>query len=132
VIGATVTPVLCVLREIRVHAGWRAPGISTDVAESHWGTLVPMAAATNETNQKMSRDKFITCVFLAEADTKKYGRLKTKLNNAYVAGQNNYTKTVEGAVTMLPHYIMNNKGVHMTDEDKGQTTLKSFMVYAET
>jgi hypothetical protein len=56
-----------------------------DVAESQWGTLVPTAAAMNETNEKMSRDKFITCVFLAAVDPKKYGRLKTELNNAYVA-----------------------------------------------
>jgi hypothetical protein len=97
-----------------------------DVAESQWGTLVPAAAATNETNEKTSRDKFITCVFLAGMDTKKYGRLKTGLNNAHVAGQNNYPKTVESAVTMLSHY-MNYKGVHMTDEDKGQATLTSFM-----
>jgi hypothetical protein len=97
-----------------------------DVAESQWGTLVPMAAATNERNEKMSRDKFITCNFLAEVNTKKYGRLKTELNNAYVAGQNNYPKTVESAVTMLSHY-MNDKGVHVTDEDKGQATLTSFM-----
>jgi hypothetical protein len=46
--------------------------------------------------------------------------LKAKLNNAYVAGQNNYPKMVESAVTMSSHY-MNDKGVHMTDEDKGQT-----------
>jgi hypothetical protein len=59
-------------------------------------------------------------------DTKKYGRLKTELNNAYVAGQNNYPTTVESAVTMLSHY-MNDKGVHMTDKDKGQATLTSFM-----
>jgi hypothetical protein len=59
-------------------------------------------------------------------DTKKYGRLKIELNSAYVAGQNNYPKTVESAVTMLSHY-MNNKGVHMTDEDKGQATLMRFM-----
>jgi hypothetical protein len=56
----------------------------------------------------------------------KNGRLKTELNNAYVAGQNNYPKTVESAVTMLSHY-MKGKGVHMTDEDKGQATLTSFM-----
>jgi hypothetical protein len=59
-------------------------------------------------------------------DTKEYGRLKTKLNNAYVAGQNNYLKTVESAVIMLSHY-MNNKGLHVTDEDKGQVTLTSLM-----
>jgi hypothetical protein len=97
-----------------------------NVAESQWGTLVPTAVATNETDEKTSRDKFITCLFLAGVYTKEYGRLKTKLNNAYVAGQNNYPKTVESAVTMLSHY-MNNKGVHMTDEDKGQTDQKSFM-----
>jgi hypothetical protein len=80
-----------------------------DVAESQWGTLVPATAATNEKNEKMSRDKFISCVFLAGVDTKKYRRLKSKLNNAYVAGQNNYPKTVESAVTMLSHY-MNQQG----------------------
>jgi hypothetical protein len=67
--------------------------------------IVSAAAATNETDEKTSRDKYITCVFLAGVDTKKYGRLKTELNNAYVAGQNDYQKTVESAVTMLPHYI---------------------------
>jgi hypothetical protein len=67
---------------------------------------VPTAAATNETNEKTSRDKFITYIFLAGVDTKKYGRLKTELNNAYVAGPNNYPKTVESAVTMVSHYIL--------------------------
>jgi hypothetical protein len=74
----------------------------------------------------MSRDKFISCVFLAGVDTKKYGKLKTELNNAYAVGQNNYPKMVESAVTMLSHY-MNDKGVHVADEDKGQMALKSFM-----
>jgi hypothetical protein len=97
-----------------------------DVAESQWGTLVPTAAATNETNEKTSRDKLKTCVFLAGVDTKKYGRLKTEFNNAYMAGKNYYPKMVESAVTMLSHY-MNDKGVHVTDKDKGQVTLTSFM-----
>jgi hypothetical protein len=100
--------------------------LCVDVAESQWGSLVPAAAATNETNEKTSRDKSITCVFLAGVDTKKYGWLKTELNSAYAAGQNNYPKTVESAVTMLSHY-MNDKGVHVTDEDKGHGTLTSFM-----
>jgi predicted nucleic acid binding AN1-type Zn finger protein len=52
--------------------------------------------------------------------------LKTKLNNAYVAGQNKHPKMVESGVTMLSHY-MNDKGVHVTDKDKGQVTLTSFM-----
>jgi hypothetical protein len=37
-----------------------------DVEESQWETPVPMAAATNKTNEKTSRDKFITCIFLQE------------------------------------------------------------------
>jgi hypothetical protein len=87
-----------------------------DVKESQWGTIVPTAAASNETN-----------IFLAGVDTKNYGRLKSELNNACMAGQNNYPKMVESAVmTILSHY-MNDKEVHMTDEDKGQTVLKSFM-----
>jgi hypothetical protein len=97
-----------------------------DVAAFQWETLVPTAAATNETNEKTSRDKFSTCIFLAGVDIKKYGRLKTELNNAYVAGQNNYIKTVESAVIMLSHY-MNDKGVLVTDEDKGQATWMSVM-----
>jgi hypothetical protein len=51
------------------------------------------------------------------------------LNNAYVAGQNNYPKTVESAVTMFSHY-MNNKGVHTTEEDKGQMEQKRFFAEA--
>jgi hypothetical protein len=47
---------------------------------------VPARAATNETNEKTLGDKLMTCIFLAGVDIKKYGRLKTKLNNAYVAG----------------------------------------------
>jgi hypothetical protein len=58
--------------------------------------------------------------------TKKYGRLKTELNNAYMWLKKNYPKTVESAVTMLSHYMI-DKGVHITDEDKGQTDQKSFM-----
>jgi hypothetical protein len=72
-----------------------------DMAESPWGTLMPTEAATNETNEKTSRDKFITCFFFAGVDPKKYGRLKTELNNAYVAGQNNYPKTVESSDAWL-------------------------------
>jgi hypothetical protein len=66
-----------------------------DVAESQRGTLLPTTAARNEKNEKTSRDKFMTCICFAGVDTKKYGRLQTELNsNAYVAGQNNYSKMV--------------------------------------
>jgi hypothetical protein len=37
-----------------------------NVGEYEWGAPVPTAAATNETNEKMSLDKFIICVVLQE------------------------------------------------------------------
>jgi hypothetical protein len=49
------------------------------------------------------------------------------LNNAYEARQKNYPKTVESGVAMLSN-SMNDKGIHMTDEDKGQTDQKRFML----
>jgi hypothetical protein len=33
-----------------------------DVAESQWGTLVPTAAARNDSDEKTSRDKFIAYI----------------------------------------------------------------------
>jgi hypothetical protein len=75
--------------------------LCVDVAESQWGTLVPTAAATNETNEKTSRDKFITCVFLAGVDTKKYGQLKTELNNAYVVRRATMQTSVPMGTTMM-------------------------------
>jgi hypothetical protein len=54
--------------------------LCVDVAESQWGTWVPMAAVTNEKDEKTSRDKFIIYVFLAGVmDTKKYGRSKNRI-----------------------------------------------------
>ena len=43
-----------------------------------------------------------------------------------MAGQNNYSKTVEIAVAMLSHY-MNDRRFRMADGVKGQTGLKNFM-----
>jgi hypothetical protein len=90
------------------------------------GNPSPGGGSNNWNECKNVKRQIYNLRFLAGVDTKKYGRLKTELNNAYVAGQNNYPKTVESAVTILSHY-MNGKGVHVTDEDKGQATLTSFM-----
>jgi hypothetical protein len=51
-----------------------------DVGESQWGTPVPTAAATNETNGKMSRDKFITCVFFCRSGYQKVWKVETTRN----------------------------------------------------
>jgi hypothetical protein len=42
--------------------------------------------------------------------------LKTKLNNAFVAGENKCPRMLESALPMLSQY-MKDKGIHMTEED---------------
>jgi hypothetical protein len=64
--------------------------------------------------------------FSCRSGYQKVWKVEIEWNDAYVAGQNNYPKTVESAMKMLPHYMI-NKGVHMIDEDKGQATLTSLM-----
>jgi hypothetical protein len=78
---------------------------TAEVAETQWGMLSPNKKSGKEEEK---RNKFLTCVFLAGVDKKKYGRPVNDLNNAYLTGQNNYPTTVEGAVSMLSHY-MNDK-----------------------
>jgi hypothetical protein len=51
-----------------------------DVGESQWGTPVPAAAPTNETNEKMSRDKFITCIFCRSRYQKIWKEVETTQN----------------------------------------------------
>jgi hypothetical protein len=50
--------------------------LCVDVGESQWGTPVQTAAAMDETNEKTSRDKFITFVVFAGVDIRRYGKLK--------------------------------------------------------
>jgi hypothetical protein len=52
-----------------------------DVAESQWGTLVPTTAATNETDEKTSRDKFITCVFSCRRGYRKVWMVENRIES---------------------------------------------------
>jgi hypothetical protein len=49
-----------------------------DVGESQRETPVPTVAAINETNEKMSRDKFITCIFFCRSGYQKVWKVETK------------------------------------------------------
>jgi hypothetical protein len=79
---------------------------TVDVAESRWGLITP----TKKGNDKETRNKYLACTFLTGVDQRRYGKLINDLNNSFLAGQNNYPKTLEGAVTLLSHYA--------TDKDK--------------
>jgi hypothetical protein len=75
---------------------------------------VPTAAATNETNEKMSRDKFITCVVFAGVDIKRYGKLKLPKTGK---------ECRDNVVTL--HERQGSS--YDRQKDKGQTDQKSFM-----
>ena len=67
-----------------------------DVTESQWGTMVPTLIGKDKT----TRDKFLACIFLAGVDRKKYGKIISEWNNAFLAGMNNYLTMIEGTVTI--------------------------------
>ena len=103
-------------------AGYYKRFINTvEVTESQWGQLVPTELAKNENDESISRNKFLACVFLAGVDKKSYGKLINELNNAYLTGQKNYPVTVEGAVTLLSHYMSDNNKKTVETENNGET-----------
>ena len=77
---------------------------------------------------KTTRDKFLACIFLAGVDRKKYGKIISKLNNAFLAGMNNYPITIEGTVTMLSHYMSEPPSVYRSGkhEEEGTKNETSF------
>jgi hypothetical protein len=48
-----------------------------DVGEFKWGTPVPTAAATNETNEKTSRDKSLSSAFFCRRGYQKVWTVET-------------------------------------------------------
>ena len=105
-------------------AGFYKRFINTvDVTESQWGTVVP----TKIGNDKTTRNKFLACVFLAGVERKRYGKTISELNNAFLAGTNNYPTTVEGTVTMLSHYMSEPPSVYRSGRnEEGRDRATSF------
>ena len=95
---------------------------TAEVAESQWGLLVPTKKTSKTSDQQKNRDKFLTCMFLAGVDQKRYGKMINELNNAYLAGQKNYPTTVEGATTMLSHYMHENASRKKAEYQAGRET----------
>ena len=64
-----------------------------------------------------ARGKYLACVFMKSVDWKHYGTCIKELNNAYIAGQNNYPATMVEAVSYLSNYMDSNN-----DKGKGKDT----------
>ena len=98
-----------------------------DVVESQWGKMVPGKIVKDKSsNDEEEGKKFKACVFLAGVDRKRYGRMIDELNNAYVAGNDMYPTTVEGALTMLSYYKDSGRKVNRSDGD-GDPSEVSFL-----
>ena len=85
-----------------------------DVTETQWGTLVP----TKIGNDTKTRNKFLTCVFIAGVDAKRYDKVIKDLNNSYLTGVNHYPSTVETALTMLSHFQQDKEPRSGKNEDR--------------
>ena len=87
------------------------------VTELKWGLIVSTKMAESdadfsskkEETLKKTRDKFLACVFLDGLRKKRFGKCLGDLNNAFLAKQNNYPKTMEGALNFISNYVDNDR-----------------------
>ena len=108
---------------------------SVDVTEGQWGKLIPnKIVMNNKSEDDVERKKFLACVFIAGVDAKRYGKLVDELNNSYIAGNNNYPGTIEGAVSLLSHYMDGNQQQQNGKDrwKKGQRTSESSFLQHDT
>jgi hypothetical protein len=101
-----------------------------EVNETHWGPLVPPMMVTATPNiriergdpndpdsdvvvvdlgpvdaqKKELREAFLAMLLFDQSDTKRFGKLKDATNNQYLAGVDNYPKTLDSALTLLLNY----------------------------
>ena len=74
-----------------------------EVAELHWGVLVPERLRDGIEANAVARGKFLACCFIAGVDQERYGSMIDQLNNGFLTGQKSYPVTVEHAMTMLSY-----------------------------
>ena len=96
-----------------------------EIAEVQHGSIVPIDLAKKDIDYSdenkreevllKARGKYLACVFMKSVDWKRYGTCIKELNNAYIAGQNNYPATMVEAVSYLSNYMDSNN-----DKGKGK------------
>ncbi len=70
--------------------------------------LVQKALASKQvTMDTASKDAYLACAFLLEADRNRYGKLIEDLENDYIQGQDCYPKTVTAGYNLLVHWKQN-------------------------
>jgi hypothetical protein len=69
--------------------------------------------STSDADKNIARDKYLSMIFLAGADKAQFGMLIENLNNSYLAGNDQYSVSLDGTLPLLPHYQGHQGGEHM-------------------
>jgi hypothetical protein len=79
---------------------------TTEVIEQQWGKFYPekLAVSASDADKKVTRDKYLSMIFLAGADKARFGMLIEDLNNSSLAGNDQYPVSLDGTLTLLSHY----------------------------
>jgi hypothetical protein len=79
---------------------------TTTVIEEQWGKFYPekLVVSASDANKNITRDKYLSMIFLAGADKAQFWTLIEDLNNSYLAGNDQYPVSLDGTLNLLSHY----------------------------
>jgi hypothetical protein len=80
--------------------------------------------STSDTDKNITRDMYLSMIFLAGADKAQFGTIEN-LNNSYLTGNDQYPVSLDGTLTLLLHYQGHRGGEHM-DESRNVSRETSF------
>ena len=127
---------------LTAHGGtpWHHP----ELMQKHWDLLlaarmlvetqmsadceVEVAKELEAEARKIADDKFLVCLFISMADSKRYWELKLKLSKKFVLGGDDYQKNLTEALALLKNFKpskkigRNEKGTIEEEQGTGQHT----------
>lgn len=76
-----------------------------NVLQAQWGMFYPPRMVESDSAEEIQKANAATlaAIFMANADQSKYRSLKDRLNNDFLAGKDNYPKTLDQAVNLLTY-----------------------------
>lgn len=93
--------------------------ISADVLTGHWGDFHPPNLVKDGRTKAETQDRFLARILLMGADKGRFGSMIEDLGNKYVAGTDNYPKTIEATLSLLSNY--QNKTKHSGKSSDGSS-----------
>jgi hypothetical protein len=87
------------------------------ISVGHWGEFYPSALAmgSSQGDKEAVQDKFLARIFLIGSDKRRFGMLVEDLNNSYIAGKDNYPKSLEATLKLLSNCPTTRSKVDLTE-----------------